>query len=173
LPHFGTMLSNTEDQYMAETVHLSESSLALLRFLIKGYRMSVTEVRLGAYRELVAARIMEPVPGSGCEYRFTEEGMARRDEILEREQKRIDRERYEPPDGRLSESARERLRGHLAGDDKPTEENRPAYRELVAARVMIPAHSFVGGREAQYRFTYWGWKRRFELAEMDCAKETA
>jgi len=31
-----------------------------------------------------------------------------------------------------------------------------AYRELVAARIMIPLHSFVGGREAAYRFTYWG-----------------
>ena len=57
----------------------------------------------------------------------------------------------------LSAVARERLRLHLAGDREVTEENRPAYRELVAARIMIPVHSFVGGREAAYRLTYWGW----------------
>jgi hypothetical protein len=52
-----------------------------------------------------------------------------------------------------------------------TETNRPAYRELVAARVMVPVHTFVDGREAEYRLTYWGHERRFELAGMACAKE--
>jgi hypothetical protein len=41
-----------------------------------------------AYRELAAARIMDPIPGSDTEYRFTEDGLKRRDQILEREDSR-------------------------------------------------------------------------------------
>jgi len=33
------------------------------------------------------------------------------------------------------------------------EETRTAYRELVAAGLMMPLHSFVGGRESLYRLT--------------------
>jgi hypothetical protein len=99
--------------------------------------------------------------------------MKHREELLEREPERIERDRYEPPDADLSEAARERLRLHLAGDREVTEENRPAYRELVAARIMIPLHSFVGGREAAYRLTCWGYERRFELAGIACAKDDA
>jgi hypothetical protein len=62
---------------------------------------------------------------------------------------------------------------HLAGDREVTEENRPADRELVAARIMIPRHSFIGGREAAYRLTYRGYERRFELAGIACAKDGA
>jgi hypothetical protein len=156
-----------------QTVKLSESAVFTLRNEIRGYRMPVTDRRLAAYRELAAAGIMEPVPGSESEYRFTEEGMEHREEILEREQDRIERERFELPDGDLSESARERLRRHLAGDREVTEANRPAYRELVAARVMIPVHSFVGGREAEYRLTYWGHERRYELAGIARDRESA
>jgi hypothetical protein len=145
-------------------IALSASAVAVLRFEIKGWRAKNPACRLPAYRELAAAGIMEAVPGSEAEYRFTEEGMRHRDAILEREAERIERERYEPPDGDLSESARERLRLYLAGDRQVTAENRPAYRELAAARVMIPVHTFVGGREAEYRLTYWGWQRRFDLA---------
>jgi hypothetical protein len=145
-------------------IALSASAVAVLRFEIKGWRAKNPAGRLPAYRELAAAGIMEAVPGSESEYRFTEEGMRHREAILEREAERIERERYEPPDGDLSESARERLRLYLAGDRQVTAENRPAYRELAAARVMIPVHTFVGGREAEYRLTYWGWQRRCELA---------
>jgi hypothetical protein len=152
---------------------LSPSAVAVLRFEIKGYRSETPERRLPAYRELAAAGIMEPVPGSDTEYRFTADGLRNREAILEREAERIERERYDPPDGNLSESARERLRRYLAGERGVTEENRPAYRELVAARVMVPVHTFVGGREAEYRLTYWGHERRFELAATNCAKETA
>jgi hypothetical protein len=116
---------------------------------------------------------MAPVPGSQTEYRFTEEGIKHGEAILKRESERIERERFDPPDGNLSESARERLRRHLAGDRAVTEENRPAYRELVAARIMIPVHTFIGGREAEYRLTYWGYQRRFELAGMTGAKDSA
>jgi hypothetical protein len=140
---------------------------------MKGYLMPLTEQRLAAYRELAAAGIMAPAPGSQTEYRFTDEGIKRCEEILERESERIERERFDPPDGKLSESARERLRGHLAGDRAVTEANRPAYHELVAARIMIPVHTFIGGREAEYRLTYWGYRRRFELAGIATEKSSA
>ncbi len=66
-------------------VALSPNAVAVLRFEIKGYRSKVPENRLPAYRELAAAGIMEPVPGSEAEYRFTHEGMVHREAILERE----------------------------------------------------------------------------------------
>jgi hypothetical protein len=154
---------------MAETVQLSETAVAVLRFEIKGYRSKNPERRLPAYRELAAAGIMEPVPGSESEYRFTELGLEWREEILDREQERIERERFDRPDTNLSEAAMERLRLHLGGDRKVTEENHPVYRELEAARVMIHSRPFVGGDD--YRLTYWGWKLKDEL--IACAKETA
>jgi hypothetical protein len=51
-----------------------------------------------------------------------------------------------------------------------TKANRPAFRELAAARIVILGHSFLDGEESAYRWTYWGWHRRFELS--GCAKET-
>ncbi len=104
-------------------VALSPDAVAVLRFEIKGYRSKVPGSQLPAYRELAAAGIMEPVPGSDTEYRFTEYGMKHREEIVEREAERIERDRYEPPDANLSEAVRERLRLHLAGDCEMTEEN--------------------------------------------------
>jgi hypothetical protein len=154
---------------MPDKIQLSESAVATLRFRIKGYRMPVNERRLPAFRELAAAGIMEP---DGEDYRFTADGWARREEILRMQEERIERERYAPPDGRLSVAARERLRRYLAGDRRVTDEDRPAFRELVEARVMIPVHTFVGGREAEFRLTYWGHERRFELAGIG-AKESA
>jgi hypothetical protein len=153
------------------TIALSESAVATLRFRIKGLRTPVTEQRLPAFQELVNAGIMEP---DGEDFRFTEDGWARREEILHDEYERIERERYEPPDAsHLSESAKELLCRRLAGDRKVTDANRPVYRELVAARIMIPIHSFIGGSESVFHFTYCGWKRRFEFAEMCCAEEDA
>ena len=127
-------------------VELSESAVAVLRFEIKGYRPKEVGRRLPAYLELAAVGIMEPVPGSDVEHRFTAFGLEHREEILEREAERIERRRLDPPADDLSEAARERLRRHLAGDRAVTEERLPAYRELVAARVMIPSHPFAGGR---------------------------
>ncbi len=70
-------------------IALSPDAVAVLRFEIKGYRSKVPGSRLPAYRELAAAGIMEPVPGSDTDYRFTEVGMKHREEILEREAERI------------------------------------------------------------------------------------
>jgi hypothetical protein len=65
------------------------------------------------------------------------------------------------------------LRRHLAGEDRVTESNRATYRELAAARVMMPLSGFATGPEARYVFTYWGWHMRFELAGMACGEEKA
>jgi hypothetical protein len=62
----------------------------------------------------------------------------------------------------LSEPARELLRRRLAGDREVTDANRPLYRELVAARIMYPVSTWVGGPESVFRFTRAGWERREE-----------
>ena len=96
---------------MPQTFALSESAVAVLRFRVKGYRMKVIDRSLEAFRELAAAGIMEPVPGADgnpeADYRFTEDGWARRQELLSEAEERIERERFEPPDAsHLSEAAR-------------------------------------------------------------------
>ena len=45
-----------------------------------------------------------------------------------------------------------------------TESNRPDYRELAAARIMIPLSGFATGPEFRYVVTYWGWHMRSEIA---------
>lgn len=157
---------------IAETVTLSEAAVANLRFRIKGFPLR--EQDLPAYRELVAAGIAEPAT-AGAGYRFTAWGMEHREDILERESERIERERYVIPDGVvLSEAAKELLRTCVAGENPEGDDaNRPAYRELVKANIMMPLGSFTKGDECVFRFTFTGWERRFEFAEMDCVKGTA
>ena len=152
-----------------QTLALSPSAVAVLRFRVKGWRFPVKDRDRATFLELVAAGIMEP---DGEDYRFTGDGWVRREAILHEEEERIERERFEPPDVRhLSESARGLLRLRLAGDREVTDANRPLYRELAAARIMMPVHSFVGGSEADFHFTYWGWKRRFEFAGLTPPEE--
>lgn len=155
-----------------QTMTLSESAVAQLRFRVKGWRFPIRDRDLPAYQELVDAGIMEPV---GEDYRFTEEGWARREEILREAEDRIERERYDPPDAsNLSESARELVRRILAGPRvEVTPENRDAFRELATARIIILMHSFAKGDESAYQFTYWGWRRRFEWLENGGSKGNA
>ena len=150
---------------MPDSLTLSESAVAVLRFEIRGWKAKNTASRLPAYRELADAGIMEPVPGSDGEYRLTEEGYARREAILREEGERIERERHEPPDAsNLSEAARALLERIAAGERVDlTPENRPVFRELVAARIIYLMHTFAKGDESGYRFTYWGWKQRLQI----------
>jgi hypothetical protein len=154
---------------MPVDIALSENAVAVLRFEIKGWRPKNTESRLPAYRELAAAGIMEPVPGAEGEYRFTETGHARREEVLKEAQERIERERYEPPDvSNLSGASWALLRRIVTGERvEITPENRPVFRELAEARIIILRHTFAKGDESGYRFTYGGWERRFEI--LGCA----
>ena len=62
----------------------------------------------------------------------------------------------------LSESALALLRRQLAGDDEVNEANRPFYRELAAAGIMIPISTWAAGPESVFRFTEEGWTRRQE-----------
>jgi hypothetical protein len=151
------------------TVTMSELAVAVLRLHVEGERMPANERNLPAYQELVEAGIMEPVPGSGRVFRLTAFGREHRDSIVERETERIERERFEPPDAsNLSGAARELLERLIAGRVEVTPENRSAFRELVAARIVVLGHTFRDGPESAYRWTYWGWHRRFEL--LGCAK---
>src|SRR6516225_5758966 len=105
-----------------QDVTLSAEAVAVLRFEIRGWKAKDPERRRPAYCELAAVGIMEPVPGSEVEYRFTREGLEQGEAILEREAERIERERHEPPDAsQLSEAARELLRRRLAGDWEVTD----------------------------------------------------
>jgi hypothetical protein len=142
-----------------QDAELSEDAVALFRFRVRGYRVPVTEQRLAAFRELVAAGIMRP---DGEDFAFTEEGWERRHERLAEEEDRIERGRSEPPDvTRLSAAAWELLRRRAGGENVAvTPENLPAYRELAEARVMYPVSGFTTGPEALFRFTYYGWDRR-------------
>ena len=143
-----------------QTVTLSENAVAVLRFRVKGGPFPITQRELPAYQELVDAGILTP---DGDDFRFTEDGWARRQELLSEAEERIERERFEPPDAsHLSEAARELLRRRLAGDREVTDANRPLYRELVAARIMYPVSTWVGGPESVFRFTLAGWERREE-----------
>ena len=147
-----------------QTLTLSEMAVAVLRLHVEGERMPANERNLPAYQELVKAEIMEPVPGLERVYRLTANGRKHRDSIVERETERIERERFEPPaTSNLSGAARELLRQLIADRVEVTPENRFAFRELAAARIVILGHSFRDGRESAYRWTYWGWHRRFEL----------
>jgi hypothetical protein len=147
-----------------QTVTLSESAVATLRFHVEGEKTPAREGNLAAYRELVEAGIMEQVPGSERSYRLTAEGREHREPIVERETERIERERFDPPDAsHLSGAARELLRRLIAARVEVTPENRPAFRELAAARIILLGHSFAGGPDSSYRWTYHGWHRRFEL----------
>ncbi len=62
-----------------QTVTLSKSAHAVLRLCAKGLRLPVTDRRPEAYRELADAGIMQP---DGDDFRLTEDGWARREELI-------------------------------------------------------------------------------------------
>ncbi len=95
-----------------QTITLSESAVAVLRFRVRGYSMQNRHPE--AFRELVDAGIMEP---DGEDFRFTEDGWMRRHELLNEAEDRIERERLEPPDtSHLSETALGLLRKIASGE---------------------------------------------------------
>ena len=144
---------------------LSPSAPLVLRF--RANKWPIRRPRPDAYRELVDAGIMLP---DGDDFKFTEDGWVRRDEYIAEAEEHIERERFAAPDGRnLSPTARELLRQITVGPVEVTPENRPAFRELVAARIVMLGHTFAKGDESMYRWTYWGHKLRHEL--LSCAKE--
>jgi hypothetical protein len=163
---------------MPETFALSESAVAVLRFRVKGYRMTVTDRSLEAFRELAAAGIMEPVPGADgnpeADYRFTEDGWARRQEHLDAAEAHLLSLEPRLPDRiDLSEAARELVRACAAGSIPDADDaTRPLYRELTKAGIMMPIGTFTKGDDTVFRFTNQGWERRFEFME-GCVREGA
>jgi len=154
---------------MPETFALSELAVPVLRFRVNGYRIKVTDRSREAFRKLAAAGIMEPMTGADgnpvADYQFTDDGWARRQELLSAAEERIEQERFAPPDAsNLSETARALLRRRLADDRELTNANRPLYRALVAARIMYPVSTWVGGPESVFRFARAGWERRAEVS---------
>src|SRR5258708_30974072 len=109
---------------MPVTLALSANAVAVLRFEIEGWRSKVPSRRLPAYRELDAAGIMEPVPGSDSGYRFTEYGWNRREEILDAAVAHLHSLEPRLPDQiELSEAARDVLRRRLARGEEGTDAN--------------------------------------------------
>jgi hypothetical protein len=155
-----------------QTSTLSEAAVATLRFHVDGEKIPDRQQNQPAYRELIEAGIVEPMPGLERKYQLTDEGREHREAILERETDRFERERFEPPDASgLSRVAMELLRQLISGRVEVTPENQPAFRELAAARIILLGGSFARGPEFVYRWTYWGWHQRLELSA--CAKESA
>ena len=143
-------------------MQLSDSALLVLRFRASNW--PIKHPRRDAYRELVAAGIMVP---DGEDFKFTEDGWTRREEYITQAEEHIERERFEPPDGRnLSPAAGELLRQITAGRVEVTLENRPAFRELMAARIIMLGHSFDKGAQSMYRWTYWGQTCRSAISAL-------
>jgi hypothetical protein len=157
-PHSARFLGPVEfgrEGTAVQTIALSESSVAVFRLRVKGHKLPVDEQRLGAYRELAEAGIVEPAEE---DFKFTDDGWTHREELLVEAHDRIERGRFEPPDAvNLSEAARDFLRRRVAGDDRVTPENLGAYRELAAAWIMYPVSTWAGGPESVFRFTLAGY----------------
>jgi hypothetical protein len=139
---------------MAETIALSRSARSLLKCLLAGEPPGTTPGKPEGYRELMAAGFVErvAVEDDGVpQYRLTRNGQARRREFL-------------PHPHGPSAAARTLLKRLVAGESVGVSDTtRSAYRELAAAGLMDPLHTFAGGDESAYRFTEQGWERRFEF----------
>ena len=155
-----------------QTETLSELAVSVLWLHVERERRPATDRNLPAFEELVEAGIMEPVPDAERLYRLTAEGREHREEIVEREQERIERGRYAPPDvSRLSDRAWGLLHRIASGEEVEVRpENRSLFRELAEARVVLVINTYAGGPESAWRWTYWGWKRKPEWVDIACAK---
>ena len=143
------------------TMILSENAVAVLRLRARGLCLPVTAARLQSYRELVEAGIMEP---DGEEFRFTEDGWARREEFIGAAEEYLrSLEPRLPERIELSKAARKTLAMHLTGDKEVTDANRNAYRELARAGIMVPVGTFIKGDDCVFQLTHQGWERRHEF----------
>jgi hypothetical protein len=144
-----------------QTIALSKSALAVLRLRAKGLRLPVTDRRLEAYRELADAGIMEP---EGDDFRFTEDGWARREELISTAEAHLRSLDPRLPERiELSKAARTTLARHLAGDNEVTDANRHAYRELAQAGIMESVGTFIKGDDCVFQLTHQGRQRGHEF----------
>jgi hypothetical protein len=144
-----------------QTATLSKSALAVLRLRAKGLRLPITDERLGAYRELADAGIMER---DGDNYRFTADGWSRREALISAAEAHLrSLEPTLPERIEISRAASLTLARHLAGDKEVADTNRDAYRELARAGVMVSVGTFIKGDDCVLQLTHQGWERRQEL----------
>jgi hypothetical protein len=144
-----------------QTIALSETAVAVLRFRVKGWRFPVRERDRDAYDELVEAGIMEP---DGKDFRFTEAGWALRDKLIAAAEAHLRSLEPRLPDRlELSRAARRTLARHLAGDREVTDANRGDYRELARAGIMESVGTFTEGDDCVFQLTRQGWERRDEF----------
>jgi hypothetical protein len=144
-----------------QTVTFSKSALAVLRLRAKGLRLPVRDLRLEAYRELADMGIMEP---DGDDFRFTEDGWARREELICAAETHLrSMEPRLPERIEISRAASRTLARHLAGDKKVSDANRDAYRELARAGIMESVGTFIQGDDCVFQLTHQGWERRHEF----------
>jgi hypothetical protein len=142
------------------TITLSENAVAVFRLRVKGLRLPVTERRLPAFRELVDAGIMVP---EGEDFRFTEDGWARREELIRTAEAHIrSLEPRLPERIALSRAARKTLARYLADNREVTDANHEAYRELARTGIMVSVGTFIKGNDCVFQFTSQGWERRHE-----------
>jgi hypothetical protein len=144
-----------------QTIPLSANAVAVLRLRIKGHRLPVTIDRLPVYRELADAGIMEAAEDS---FEFTEDGWARREELLRESEEHLRGLEPRLPDRiELSDAARKVLARFMAGDSEVTDVNRDAYRELARAGIMDAVGTFSKDDDCFFRLTRQGWERRYEF----------
>ncbi len=145
-----------------QTIALSETAVAVLRFRVKGWRFPVRECDREAFGQLVEAGSMQP---DGKDFRFTEGGWARRDELLAAAEAHLrSLEPRLPVRLKLSHAARRTLVRHLAGDHEVTDANRENYRELARAGIMESVGTFTNGDDCVFQLSHQGWERREDVA---------
>ena len=142
------------------TITLSENAVAVFRLRVEGLRLPVTERRLPAFHELVNAGIMVP---DREDSRFTEDGWARREELIRAAEAHIrSLEPRLPERIEISKAVRKTLARYLVGDREVTDAIREAYRELARAGIMVSVGTFIKGDDCVFQFTLQGWERRHE-----------
>ena len=104
---------------------------------------------------------MEP---DGEDFRFTEDGWARREELITAAEAHVrSLEPRLPERIDLSKAARRTLARHLEGDKEVTDANRDAYRELTRVGIMESVGTFTKGDDCVFQLTHQGWERRHEF----------
>ena len=94
----------------------------------------------------------------GEDFRFSDGGWARREELLAAAEAHLRSLEPRLPDRlELSRAARRTLARHLAGDHEVTDDNRGDYRELARAGIMESVGTFTKGDDCVFQLTRQGW----------------
>ena len=139
-----------------QTIALSESAVAVLRFRVKGLRTPVTERRLPAFQELVNAGIMEPDgeasaspprPWTGEKTCSARPKTGSSESGTSRPMQADFRRRPKPSCGGSPRRSASRSR-------RRTGPRSASWRRPGSWSSDIRSFD---GEESSYRWTYWGW----------------